>query len=218
MSQSRITSGKAAVLQILQNRDWESLTAWTQNERSAIRVLSSLILSVDPLIRWRAIEALGKFCGIKAKNDLRQVKAIIRRMLWGMNDESGNLIWSAPEAIAEILFNVPQLIEEYSKILPSFIDLEPFQRGVHWGLTRLSPVAPQLFIETAPLLRESLKNEDPAIRVYACFALSRIQPDSLKEHTDRLCQDTTKFEMYDIEQGTLLTTTVAEQCKAALFQ
>ncbi|NLC76028.1 MAG: hypothetical protein GX750_00145 [Clostridia bacterium] len=41
----------------------------------------------------------------------------IRRHIWAMNDESGNMDWSAPEIIAEIVAAQPILFEEFASIM-----------------------------------------------------------------------------------------------------
>ncbi|TKJ40112.1 hypothetical protein CEE37_10275 [candidate division LCP-89 bacterium B3_LCP] len=193
----------------LKAKDWEGLLCWSENERAAIRILSSLALDLDPLIHWRAIEGLGKLFAGLAVNDMGKVKQYIRRQLWGMNDESGSVIWSAPETIAEIITNVPSLIEKYGIILASSIDLEPFPRGVHWGIARISSVNPAIYSETVPVLRQSLSSSDPVIRGCSVIALNNIDPRGSYAHIDNLKTDEVVFEMYDMELSDFRSTSPA---------
>jgi len=67
----------------------------------------SLLFDRDKVICFRASEALGKVAAMEADKDLEPVRDLLRRLFWMMNDESGNTCWYAPEAIGEILYNVP---------------------------------------------------------------------------------------------------------------
>ncbi|MCX6640326.1 MAG: hypothetical protein NTW14_07575, partial [bacterium] len=121
---------KTIVKQYLINRDWQGLLEWAQQNRSAIRSLQTFLVSEDILLRWRAAQGLGKLSMVISP---RQVKELIRRLFWGMNDESGNLIWGAPEAVAEVLFHNRELIPKFAPILASHLEVDPFPKSVHWA-------------------------------------------------------------------------------------
>jgi hypothetical protein len=201
---------KAVVQHYLKTRDFEGLKEWAEEERGSVRVLGSLILDLDPLVRWRAIEGLGKVCGTKAKSDLKSVRRVIRRLFWGMNDESGNLIWSAPEAIAEILVNVPRLIDDYAPLLPPLMDLEPFPRGVSWALARLSAVRPKVFENSTEVLLESLSSSDPHIRGCGLRTLGQMQFRDTDNRIPNLSDDGERYEWYDPDTGEMSLNRVAD--------
>ena len=68
-------------------------------------------------LRWFAIEALGKMAKEYASKELEAYRNLLRRFLWAMNDESGNVPWSSPEAMASIIANQPYLLGEYTPML-----------------------------------------------------------------------------------------------------
>ena len=41
----------------------------------------------------------------------------IRRHIWAMNDESGNMDWLAPEIIGQIVAAQPRMFEEFASIM-----------------------------------------------------------------------------------------------------
>ena len=87
------------------------------------------IVPLTAFIQFRSPpDRLGEI--IAASAFLGFVGEVVRRLLWSMNDESGSVGWSAPEAVAEIVVHVPRL-DEYAEVVASSIDLDPFQRGVH---------------------------------------------------------------------------------------
>ncbi len=55
------------------------------------------------------------------KETTEQARVIIRRLIWQMNEESGNIGWGLPMAFAYCLIEDENLAKEYHKILISYI-------------------------------------------------------------------------------------------------
>jgi len=125
-----------------------------------------------------------------------------------MNDESGGLGWHAPEAIAEVLYNIPKLAGEYAILLASFLREEPFERGAHFSLVRVGPLSPDAILANAPVLTASLAAENPAIRAFACHALHLAEVNIAAQSLQTLETDTGIFNIYDFELGTMREVTV----------
>ncbi|MBU0518993.1 hypothetical protein KJ564_08665 [bacterium] len=213
MNQSRKEHAKSFLI----DRNWQEMCAWAQNDRGAGRQLSSLLLDNEPLIRWRAIEALGQFAILKAQSrDLELIRRMMRRLMWGMNDESGSVIWNAPEAMAEMAVCVPKLIDKYAEIVAAHYDLEPFPRGVHWGMARIASVRAGIFADFRSMLKNALHNDDAYIRAHASLTLGRMGETSVKDRLQELTEDQTPFEVYDLSNGNFRTATVSEYAQEAL--
>jgi hypothetical protein len=201
----------------LDGRDWQGLCHWADAETGALRAITSLLFSVDPLLRWRAVEAVGYYCGWKAKNGNSGVaRRLIRRLLWGMNDESGSIIWNAPEAIAEIVVHVQSLIPKFVPILISNIALEPFPRGVHWSLARISGVTPSPLENARTIMYGSLDSDDPFIRAHGAVVLGHLQDKDAVVSLRKLLDDRAQFEVYDIGAGVFQTAEVAAFAEQSL--
>lgn len=118
--------------------------------------LFSAICSSNEQIRWNGVFAFGFFASKLAVIDLEQVRIVMRRFLWSLNDESGGIGWGAPESMAEIMYQLQPMRDEYLHMLLSyiqedggelcqdgnFIELPQLQRGVLWGIMRLSEKYP----------------------------------------------------------------------------
>ena len=172
-----------------------------------------MLFDHDPLVKWRTVQALGRICEFKAADDPEWVKTIIRHLLSGMNDESGNLIRVAPEALAEIFLRLPELTDQYAEIVIANHDLEPFQAGVHHFMARLAPEKPQLLKKYYHVLLQSLQNSDPQIRLFAAVALKHagLQFEAQFVH---LISDTEVVEIYDFADGGLKKVSVASVIKS----
>jgi len=130
--------------------------------------------------RWRAVGLLGLLAARLAGGDLDIPREVLRRLMWGLNEESGAIVWAAPQAMGEILFQVPALALEYGRILCSyltsgatFLDHPPLQAGLAWALGRLALAAPEIVSQGggADLLLPLLAAAQAEVRGCAAWAL-----------------------------------------------
>ncbi len=207
---------KHEVLQYLRTRDLDGIISWTGENESALRRLFLFTFSNDDTIRWRAVEAIGKAAKVVSESNVEKVRDFIRRLFWLMNDESGGIGWYAPEVIGEILFNNPFLLGEYGRLLPQYLSEEPFERGTHFALARLSALDPDLIVKTDDALVWSLNNFDPAIRGYSIMALSMLKTDAYTEYIVKRIQDKSVFTSFDFYTGKLFETSVGQIAESAV--
>ena len=146
--------------------------------RRVINPLFSFLCSMEPQIRWRAIKAIGEVVTSIAREDMESARVIMRRMIWNLNDESGGIGWGMPEAMGEVMARHEGLAREYVNILLSyirkngnFLEHEPLQRGVLWGLARLAQTRPELVNQAVPDLQAFLTSEDATLRGLAAWAI-----------------------------------------------
>ena len=153
--------------------------------------LFALLLDREEDVRWRAVTALGATVARMADQDMERARVVMRRFLWHMNEESGNVGWGVPEAMGESMARHPRLAEEYHKKLASYVqcpdcigddnymDHPPLRRATYWGLARLAQERPGLARHAAAELAAALHVEDdPVSRAYACWALGLMGEES----------------------------------------
>jgi hypothetical protein len=116
-----------------------------------LRALLSGLSAPQEDERWRAVGLLGLLVARLAKGDLDVLREVLRRLMWGLNEESGAILWAAPQAMGEVLYQAPVLAGEFGKILRSYLEPEanflehpPLQAGTAWGWGRLALVAPEV--------------------------------------------------------------------------
>ncbi|MCP4602976.1 MAG: hypothetical protein GY847_21080 [Proteobacteria bacterium] len=201
---------KKEVRVILGARDLIALEKWILNTRAPLRTLFSLTYDADALIRWRAIEAIGRAAKIIGEFDIEKVCVFLRGLMWLMTDESGGIGWHAPEAIAEVLFNVPSLVEKYSRLLPQYMSEESFAPGACAALNRIAPLKPDLICEHASILTVLLTDPDPDTRAYAAMALGAVRAEIPLKTAEKLGRDKAEIEIYDFDTGEMKKTTVRQ--------
>ncbi|MCB2229444.1 hypothetical protein KQH82_01925 [bacterium] len=206
---SRNRRRKSRVKSILLKRDTAALMEWADEEKTAFRTLQSLLWDSDLLIVWRTIEAIGEVARTRTGRHLEEVREAIRKLLWCMNDESGNLCWFAGEAIAEILTHMPAIRKEYLLVWLGFLDEEPFEAGVRWGMVRLardgslSDDELQMLKDKRHALVISLDADKTAIRAMSVLALTAIGEEIPSVARKTLSEDTEKLNVYDTSTGEL---------------
>lgn len=172
------------------------------------RVINTLIASLcndDEEIKWRAISAMGFIVSNIAAKDMESARTVMRRLIWSLNDESGGIGWGAPETMGEIMACNEGLAGEFAHILVSYIredgnyiEYQPLQRGVVWGIGRLAQVRPGLLREkdTTRFLEPYLGSSDPAIRALAAWAIGLLGVGGSSSRLEALLTDDTEVQLY----------------------
>ncbi len=146
--------------------------------RQVINPLFSFLCSTDPQVKWRAVKAIGEVVKNIAEEDMESARVVMRRMMWNLNDESGGIGWGLPEAMGEVMAQHQGLAVEYVMILKSyiredgnFLEHEPLQRGVLWGLGRLAQERPELLKNVTVHVRPFLSSADAVLRGLAAWTM-----------------------------------------------
>lgn len=155
-------------------------------------------------VRWNAVECFAKVVPKMAEENLESARVVMRRFLWTLNDESGGIGWGAPESLAEIMVQHPQLRKEYLHMLISYmredgeelfqdgnyLELPLLQRGLLWGVSRLCYACPDEMSSRGVFddLMTYLDSVDEQVRGMALFAIGnlgeRIKRDQLGNDID----------------------------------
>lgn len=164
--------------------DWESKLDLVDSldEKSVIGPLFSLLLLGEPIMP-RAARVLGMVVGRIAKHSPENARNIVRRCMWHMNEDSGNIGWGIPEAFAEMLAHSPLLFREFHRILISYIihtgksdnfcDYDPLRSSCYKAVGRLVQAKLSLAPTVRPYLQQGLADPDEGCRVQAAWALSQ---------------------------------------------
>lgn len=171
--------------------------------RQAVGPLFSFLCSLDELVKWHAVTALGMVISDLAGSDLESARVIMRRFIWNLNDESGGIGWGCPESMAEAMAQNKRLAEEYWCILISYIqpegnylEHEGLQRGALWGVGRLAHNRPQCMQTAAGFLLPYMESGDPNLRGLAVWAVGPILiPQAIQKLKELAC-DPARLALY----------------------
>lgn len=174
---ARFRRMKAEARELLAGADQDAVLARLAGRPAAELVgpLFSLLLAPEEDVRWRAAAALGATVARMAAENPEAARVVMRRFLWHMNEESGNIGWGIAEAMGEAMARSALLAREYHKNLASyvqcpecaigddnFLEHPPLRLGVYWALGRLGEARPELLAHVAPDLLRALGQEQGA--------------------------------------------------------
>jgi len=189
--------------------------------KKAINPLFSFLCSLDELLKWRAVMAMGKVVDRLADADMESARVIMRRYMWNLNDESGGIGWGCPEAMGEIMARNENLAEEFWCILISyirpdgnFLEHEALQRGVLWGVGRLAHARPALLKDSVNYLYPYMQAGDPYLRGLAVWASGALRSKNTEVLLNGLKEDSAKLSVF--LDGQLITCSVGDLAEKAL--
>lgn len=196
---------KRRVFELLQSNDSRiALEELCQHPpRKVINSLFSFLYDSDPRIKWNAVTAMGAVVAKLALEDTESARDIVRRLMWNLNDESGGIGWGSPEAMGEILARSEILGNEYSKMLISYAredgnyqEQELMQRGVLWGIGRVSEVYPELVKDATPYITRYLQSSDSSVRGHAAWLMGLLGAEEARSKLEHLLKDTAVFQIF----------------------
>jgi hypothetical protein len=189
--------------------------------RQIINPLFSFIQSGNEKVKWGAVKAAGLVVSQLADSDLEAARVIMRRLMWNLNDESGGIGWGSPEVMGEILAAHNGLAQEYAHILLSYareegnyLELDALQRGLLWGISRLSEKRPELIGGATAFLLPYLESQDQVIRGLAVRLMGLLQAKDALPRLRELAED--ESEVVIMVENNLVTVRVKDLAEEAL--
>ena len=211
---------KDALHDLLVQGSLEQIAEMAERRKRVLGSLVSLTYDLDPLISWRAVEAMGLACDRIADSDAECIRQHMRRLNWLITEESGGICWRAPEAMAEIVHRRPQLLADYLPIIVTMLremaeeDLEHFRAGVLWAIGRLGLAGNDYVPDVLVRIVAALDHSDPQVRGMAVWCLSAVGLGGYVTARPSLLSDRGPVEFY--EDRRLVYTTVGGLARRAV--
>lgn len=216
---------KKRLMEIIRADDFETekSKALEYPAKKAINPLISFLYTGDQVVFHRTVEIIGLVVDQMAKEDMESARIVMRRFMWMLNDESGGIGWGIPESMSEVMARNKSLAEEYSGILISYLDeegnfleYEALQRGLLWGVARLSQTRPDLMKNAKDQLGKYILSPDPYIRYHAIKAAANLSAVNLIQNLKDFETDDSMVKLY--RDNKHIEETVGYAAKAALQQ
>ena len=210
---------KKHLRELLDTERIEEIADIAGRQRRVLGSLVSLTFDPDPLIVWRAVEAMGAAAARIADDDPEYVREHLRRLRWLISDESGGICWHAPEAMAEIIRRRPRLFSDHIPIVVYLLrvmeeeDLVRFRAGILWAIGRLGDLAASEVEAVLPSIAACLDDSDPQVRGMAVWCLAQSRRTELLQTRSDLLSDEGTVALY--LDGHLLRRSVAELARQA---
>ncbi len=200
---------------MLEAREFGEIAAIASRRKRVLGTLVSITFDPDPLVAWRAVEAMGVAADQISKKNPDFVRSHLRRLHWLLSEESGGICRHAPQAMAEIISRQPELFADYLPITLALIDEmaeedldSGFRPAVLWAIGRLAPVAPDKINPVLSAVESCLDSPDPQTRGLAVWCLRQAGQQSRIAGRDDLKNDNGPVVLY--ADGALTETTVGK--------
>ena len=147
--------------------------------------------------RWYAISALEALAAAYAADHDEIYRNVIRRAVWAMADESGNVPWAAPEMMTAVIKACPQQYGEFIRIMiTNGLDSPMCHLGVLWSIGHLGA---DYLPEIEPYLKRVLKfldKKDGELRGTAVWALKQLQYEPAFAKINTMADDAAEVWIY----------------------
>ena len=209
---------KKQLRKLLECRNLEKLADLAGRKHRVLGLLVSLTFDRNPLIGWRAVEAMGVAADRIAENDPDCVRQHLRRLYWLLSEESGGVCWRAPESMAEIVRLRPRVFGDYVSIIVTLIeqmadeDLVHFRPGILWAIGRLGPLAREELDVVLCTIDACLDHADSQVRGMAAWCLGQCGRGEVLATREPLFGDPSPVRIY--ENGELVSVTVSELARS----
>jgi HEAT repeat protein len=210
---------KRTLRALLEERRFDRIAGMAADSKRVLGMLTALTFDADPLIAWRAVEAMGMAAARIADEQPEFVREHLRRLHWLLSEESGGICWRAPEAMAEIVHQRPALFADWVPIVAHLIleaaeeDLAHFRPGMLWAVGRLGRLTAG-DADVVPAVIAALDHPDPQVRGTAVWCLARLGRTEVLARRPDLRSDEGSVDLF--EEGVLRHTTVARVLERAL--
>ena len=182
---SRFRTTRMRLKNMLEQDDWK--TRLVELEAVEPRELVGPLFSCLPLavpVRDRAAELLGTVVARMEEKNREEARNVVRRLMWHMNEESGNMGWGIPEAFGAVLAASRTLANEFGPVLISYIidtgkddnycDHPLLRRSCFGAVDRLVRAWPEFAAKVRGPLQAGLLDPDSGCREQAGRTLARI--------------------------------------------
>lgn len=205
------TNDKKRITEYIMQQNYEKIVelGYENNAKVLRYVQMNLWGDYQKELRWYALSALEALANEFASQHDEVYRNVIRRAVWAMADESGNVPWAAPEMMAVVIKACPEQYKEFVKIMiTNGLDSPMCHYGVLWSIGYLGE---DYFSEIAPFLGKLttfLDSENDELRGLAVWALKRLHYTSAFDKIDAMAEDTAMVWIY--ENGLLQQKTIAQ--------
>lgn len=153
-------------------------------------------------LRWYALSALEALAVEFAAQYDEIYRNVIRRAVWAMADESGNVPWAAPEMMAVVIKACPAQYKEFVKIMvTNGLDSPMCHHGVLWAVGYLGEDYLEDLEPFMPKLMKFLDAKDDELRGLAVWALKALHYGPAFDKINSMANDPAVAWIY--ENGTL---------------
>lgn len=186
---------KKEIESMVRNYQMDSLLALASQDKRIIRDLQRLLYSVDPLIRFRAEEAMGRACALIAQKDPGVISRRLQELFTSITDTAASS-WGYIGAIGEIIRHNPGQFAGYIPELYELMNDRELLSDVLNALGKIAQQKPEVIRKRTFYFLPLIRDIDPEIRAYAIILLGHLGAHEARDAISKLLNDTSPINVY----------------------
>jgi len=205
------TDYKKVITELIQTQNYDAIVEiGRENNAKALRYVQMNIWGdYRNELRWYALSALEALAQNFAAQYDEVYRNVIRRAVWAMADESGNVPWAAPEMMAVVIKACPAQYKEFVKIMVhNGLDSPMCHHGVLWAVGYLGTEFLSELEPFMPKLMRFLDAKDDELRGLAVWALKALHYEPAFAKIEEMANDTAVAWIY--RDGVLKQQTISQ--------
>jgi len=212
-SRLRRSYSKGEIEGYIRDYNMAALLEIAASDSRVIRSLQRMLYSVDPIMRSKASEAMGRTAAVIAEREPAVVINLLQGLITSVTDTAASS-WGSVAAIGEIIGANPKRFGGY---LPHLLRLSGDRillRDVLAALGTISVSSPGLLRKYTYHFIPLLRDPSSEIRGLAAILLANLGAVEAGEDLESLLEDDSELEVY--KKGSMETVTVRALAKEAL--
>lgn len=167
---------KQMIFEQLDKKEFSRLLDLFDHDPNLVRkYITMATYDTDSSLGQNALEFFRFLSEKRAALKPEYFREIIRRHIWGMNEEGANIDWSAPEIIGAIVASEPDIFGEFASVMVMAAVDEPiFHKGMFAAVRMIGFNNKNLIEYHLPKLRTFVDDKDPELAQLAQTVLKEI--------------------------------------------
>ncbi|MBN2061733.1 MAG: PBS lyase [Deltaproteobacteria bacterium] len=186
---------KKKVEDMVRDYQIDEILSLAQKDQRIIRDLQRLLYSVDPLIRNRAAEVMGKVFAIIAKKDPGIISRRLQGLFTAITDTAASS-WGYIRAIGEIISNNPRQFAGYTPELYRLMGDRALLPDVLEALGKIAGKKSDIIRKHTLHFIPFLQDGSPEIRGFTTILLGNMKAIETKDDISKLKEDTSVISVY----------------------
>lgn len=186
---------KRQVEALVEDYQMDALVELAAQDRRILRDIQRLLYSVDPLIRCRAAEAMGRTSAVIAREDPGIVSRLLQGLFTAVSDTAASS-WGYIGAIGEIIHHNTSQFSGYIPELYGFMRDRALLPEVMVALGKIAQGKPEAIRKKARYFIPLLRDDDPEIRAYATILLGLLKVCEIRDDLVNLLVDRASVVLY----------------------
>ena len=210
----RKKANKKLIKELVEKEDIDALVAFCFDDKKTLRLMQRLLYAPLESQRWRVAWVIGQVTARSSTREPGPVSELLHRMFEACSDSAATP-WGMVETIGYVIALRTDIFGAFTRHLLNYIGDASTQNQTLWAMAEIAETRPDLIRDTPFYnLFHFLQHPEAQVRGQVARLMGRIKATEVTLQLMELGTDQEEF--WYCQNGTLVSTTVAEAAGTAL--